>query len=198
MDAFAFLWGNGLWSPYSKELSLFQVAILYHLGFSINALVILSGRSALITSWSTADTDSDQNVTQYAAITNSSGIAYTPYYLNDIGGGISGGTWNTAATGSSGSEYRFSFNMWLTGSIMVEINSGESRTHCAEEGQYCKISHFLLFVLSGPSRQPRHAHEIHCPWPLHNANLNIYSCIAAKAANKKSNSEAEAKFSGYF
>lgn len=126
-----FVGAMGALAPIFKGLSLFQVAILACIGFSINLgnFVWDLGTDYFVEHGGQLTVQApDQNVTHYSAIANGSLESLTlQYYLNERRGlNIEpGGEWDYSSNWfSSGGEYRFSFN-GNAGSIIVE---------CVDEG----------------------------------------------------------------
>jgi conjugal transfer/type IV secretion protein DotA/TraY len=121
-----FVGAMGALAPIFKGLSLFQVAILACIGFSINLgnFVWSLGTDYFVEHGGQITIQApDQNVTGYSAIANGSLQSLTlQYYLNERRGlNLSpGGEWEYSGNWfSSGGEYRFSFN-GNTGTITVE------------------------------------------------------------------------------
>jgi conjugal transfer/type IV secretion protein DotA/TraY len=121
-----FVGAMGALAPIFKGLSLFQVAILACIGFSINLgnFVWSLGTDYFVEHGGQITVQApDQNVTQYSAIANGSLQSLTmQYYLNQRRNlGISpGGDWKYSSNWfSSGGEYRFTFN-GNAGSLIVE------------------------------------------------------------------------------
>jgi len=121
-----FVGAMGALAPIFKGLSLFQVAILACIGFSINLgnFVWSLGTDYFVEHGGQITVQApDQNVTHYSAIANGSLESLAlQYYLNERRGlGISpGGKWDYSGNWiRSGGEYRFSFN-GNAGSIVVE------------------------------------------------------------------------------
>jgi len=113
-------------APIFKGLSLFQVAILACIGFSINLgnFVWELGSDYFVEHGGQMTVQApDQNVTRYSAIANGSLESLTlQYYMNERRGlNITpGGEWKYSGNWfSSGGEYRFVFN-GNAGSIVVE------------------------------------------------------------------------------
>lgn len=126
-----FVGAMGALAPIFKGLSLFQVAILACIGFSINLgnYVWELGADYFIEHGGQISVQApDQNVTQYSAIANGSLESLTlQYYLNERRGmSVSpGGEWSYSGNWfRSGGEYTFNFNGNL-GSITVD---------CVDEG----------------------------------------------------------------
>ena len=121
-----FVGAMGLLAPIFKGLSLFQVAILACIGFSINLgnFVWSLGTDYFVEHGGQISVQApDQNVTQYSAIANGALQSLTmQYYLNERRGlNLSpGGEWEYSSNWfSSGGEYKFSFN-GNTGRLTVE------------------------------------------------------------------------------
>ncbi len=135
---FSFLWmplrfvgAMGALAPIFKGLSLFQIAILACIGFSVNLgnYVWELGADYFVEHGGQISVQAPaQNVTQYSAIANGSLESLTlQYYLNERRGlSVSpGGEWSYSGNWfQSGGEYRFIFNGNL-GSITVD---------CVDEG----------------------------------------------------------------
>lgn len=126
-----FVGAMGALAPIFKGLSLFQIAILACIGFSVNLgnHVWELGAEYFIEHGGQISVQApDQNVTQYSAIANGSLESLTlQYYLNERRGmSVSpGGEWRYSGNWfRSGGEYRFNFNGNL-GSITVD---------CVDEG----------------------------------------------------------------
>lgn len=126
-----FVGAMGALAPIFKGLSFFQVAILACIGFSINLgnFVWTLGTDYFVEHGGQLTVQApDQNVTQYASITNGTLESLTlQYYLNERRGlNIApGGQWDYNDNWlSSGGEYRFMFN-GNAGSIVVD---------CVDEG----------------------------------------------------------------
>ena len=120
-----FVGAMGALAPIFKGLSLFQVAILACIGFSINLgnYVWELGTDYFVEHGGQLSPQApDQNVTQYASITNGALESLTlQYYLNERRGlNITpGGEWKYSGNWfRSGGEYRFIFN-GNAGSITV-------------------------------------------------------------------------------
>ena len=120
-----FVGAMGALAPVFKGLSLFQVAILACIGFSINLgnFVWDLGTNYFVEHGGQITVQApDQNVTHYSAIANGSLQSLAlQYYLNERRGmNVSpGGTWKYSGNWfSSGGEYRFTFN-GNAGSILV-------------------------------------------------------------------------------
>jgi conjugal transfer/type IV secretion protein DotA/TraY len=125
-----FVASMGALAPIFKGLSLFQVAILACIGFSINLgnFVWDLGSDYFVEHGGQISVQApDQNVAQYSAIANGSLQSLTmQYYLNERRGiSISpGGEWKYSGNWfSSGGEYRFQFNG----------NAGSIRVECVDE-----------------------------------------------------------------
>lgn len=126
-----FVGAMGALAPIFKGLSLFQIAILACIGFSVNLgnYVWELGADYFIEHGGQISVQApDQNVTQYSAIANGSLESLTlQYYLNERRGmSVSpGGEWSYSGNWfRSGGEYTFNFNGNL-GSITVD---------CVDEG----------------------------------------------------------------
>ncbi len=126
-----FVGAMGALAPIFKGLSLFQIAILACIGFSVNLgnYVWELGADYFIDHGGQISVQApDQNVTQYSAIANGSLESLTlQYYLNERRGmSVSpGGEWSYSGNWfRSGGEYTFNFNGNL-GSIIVD---------CVDEG----------------------------------------------------------------
>ena len=126
-----FVGAMGALAPIFKGLSLFQIAILACIGFSVNlgTYVWELGADYFVEHGGQISVQApDQNVTQYSAIANGSLESLTlQYYLNERRGlSVSpGGEWSYSGNWfQSGGEYRFNFNGNL-GSITVD---------CVDEG----------------------------------------------------------------
>lgn len=126
-----FVGAMGALAPIFKGLSLFQIAILACIGFSVNLgnYVWELGADYFVEHGGQISVQApDQNVTQYSAIANGSLESLTlQYYLNERRGlSVSpGGEWSYSGNWfQSGGEYRFNFNGNL-GSITVD---------CVDEG----------------------------------------------------------------
>ena len=126
-----FVGAMGALAPIFKGLSLFQIAILACIGFSVNLgnYVWELGADYFVEHGGQISVQApDQNVTQYSAIANGSLESLTlQYYLNERRGlPVSpGGEWSYSGNWfQSGGEYRFNFNGNL-GSITVD---------CVDEG----------------------------------------------------------------
>ncbi len=126
-----FVGAMGALAPIFKGLSLFQIAILACIGFSVNLgnYVWELGDDYFIDHGGQISVQApDQNVTQYSAIANGSLESLTlQYYLNERRGmSVSpGGEWSYSGNWfRSGGEYTFNFNGNL-GSIIVD---------CVDEG----------------------------------------------------------------
>jgi conjugal transfer/type IV secretion protein DotA/TraY len=126
-----FVGAMGALAPLFKGLSLFQVAILACIGFSVNLgnFVWSLGTEYFVEHGGQITVQApDQNVTHYSAIANGSLESLSmQYYLNERRGlGLSpGGEWKYSGNWfSSGGEYKFLFN-GNAGSITVE---------CVDEG----------------------------------------------------------------
>lgn len=120
-----FVGAMGALAPIFKGLSLFQVAILACIGFSINLgnFVWELGTDYFVEHAGQITVQApDQNVTHYAAITNGALESLTlQYYLNERRGMNipPGGEWNYKSNWfRSGGEYQFLFN-GNAGSIQV-------------------------------------------------------------------------------
>ena len=125
-----FVGAMGALAPIFKGLSLFQVAILACIGFSINLgnFVWELGTDYFVEHAGQITVQApDQNVTHYAAITNGALESLTlQYYLNERRGmNISpGGEWNYKSNWfRSGGEYQFLFNG----------NAGSIQVSCVDE-----------------------------------------------------------------
>ncbi len=126
-----FVGAMGALAPIFKGLSLFQIAILACIGFSVNLgnYIWELGADYFIEHGGQISVQApDQNVTQYSAIANGSLESLTlQYYLNERRGmSVSpGGEWSYSGNWfQSGGEYKFNFNGNL-GSIVVD---------CVDEG----------------------------------------------------------------
>ncbi len=126
-----FVGAMGALAPIFKGLSLFQIAILACIGFSVNLgnYIWELGADYFIEHGGQISVQApDQNVTQYSAIANGSLESLTlQYYLNERRGmSVSpGGEWSYSGNWfQSGGEYKFNFNGNL-GSIIVD---------CVDEG----------------------------------------------------------------
>jgi conjugal transfer/type IV secretion protein DotA/TraY len=126
-----FVGAMGALAPIFKGLSLFQVAILACIGFSINLgnFVWSLGTDYFVEHGGQITVQApDQNVTHYSSVVNGSLQSLTmQYYLNERRGlGISpGGQWKYSANWfSSGGEYKFFFNG----------NAGTITVECVDEG----------------------------------------------------------------
>lgn len=126
-----FVGAMGALAPIFKGLSLFQIAILACIGFSVNLgnYIWELGADYFIEHGGQISVQApDQNVTQYSAIANGSLESLTlQYYLNERRGmSVSpGGEWSYSGNWfQSGGEYKFNFNGNL-GSITVD---------CVDEG----------------------------------------------------------------
>ncbi len=125
-----FVGAMGALAPIFKGLSLFQIAILACIGFSINLgnYVWNLGSDFFVEHGGQLTVQApDQNVAHYSTITNGTLRSLVfQYYMNERRGlGISpGGQWNyDSNTFSSGGEYTFAFNG----------NAGSITVVCAEE-----------------------------------------------------------------
>lgn len=126
-----FVGAMGALAPIFKGLSLFQVAILACIGFSINLgnYVWELGTEYFVEHGGQLSPQApDQNVTHYASITNGALESLTlQYYLNERRGlNITpGGEWTYSGNWfRSGGEYRFIFNG----------NAGSITVSCVDEG----------------------------------------------------------------
>jgi conjugal transfer/type IV secretion protein DotA/TraY len=125
-----FVGAMGALAPIFKGLSLFQVAILACIGFSINLgnFVWELGTDYFVEHAGQITVQApDQNVTHYAAITNGALESLTlQYYLNERRGMNipPGGEWNYKSNWfRSGGEYQFLFNG----------NAGSIQVSCVDE-----------------------------------------------------------------
>lgn len=126
-----FVGAMGALAPIFKGLSLFQVAILACIGFSINLgnYVWELGTDYFVEHGGQLTVQApDQNVTHYAAISNGALESLTlQYYLNERRGlNITpGGEWTYSGNWfQSGGEYKFIFNG----------NAGSITVSCVDEG----------------------------------------------------------------
>lgn len=126
-----FVGAMGALAPIFKGLSLFQVAILACIGFSINLgnYAWELGTDYFVEHGGQLTVQApDQNVTQYASITNGALESLTlQYYLNEQRGlNITpGGEWKYSGNWfQSGGEYKFIFNG----------NAGSITVSCVDEG----------------------------------------------------------------
>lgn len=126
-----FVGAMGALAPIFKGLSLFQVAILACIGFSINLgnhVWELGAEYFVEHGGQLSPQAPDQNVTQYASITNGALESLTlQYYLNERRGlNITpGGEWKYSGNWfRAGGEYRFVFNG----------NAGSISVSCVDEG----------------------------------------------------------------
>ena len=126
-----FVGAMGALAPIFKGLSLFQVAILACIGFSINLgnYVWELGTDYFVEHGGQLTVQApDQNVTHYAAISNGALESLTlQYYLNERRGLniMPGGEWTYSGNWfRSGGEYRFIFNG----------NAGSITVACVDEG----------------------------------------------------------------
>lgn len=128
-----FVGAMGALAPIFKGLSLFQVAILACIGFSINLgnYVWELGTDYFIEHGGQITVQApDQNVTQYSAIANGSLESLTlQYYLNDRRG-LSvppGGEWSYSGNWfQSGGDYTFNFNGNLGSIVVACVDEGDA------------------------------------------------------------------------
>ena len=177
-----FVGAMGAMAPIFKGLSLFQVAMLACIGFSINLgnFVWSLGTDYFVEHGGQITVQApDQNVTHYAAIANGALESLTlQYYLNERRGlGISpGGTWDYNGNWiRSGGEYRFSFN-GNTGSIMVECVD-ESDALCRGKVNAVGTAISSLSSVASQLANPDTPADSIDPLALHNAANNINATI---------------------
>ena len=128
-----FVGAMGALAPIFKGLSLFQVAILACIGFSINLgnYVWELGADYFVEHGGQLTVQApDQNVTQYSAIANGSLESLTlQYYLNERRGmSISpGGDWNYSDNWfQSGGDYTFNFNGNMGSIVVACVDEGDA------------------------------------------------------------------------
>ena len=177
-----FVGAMGAMAPIFKGLSLFQVAILACIGFSINLgnFVWSLGTDYFVEHGGQITVQApDQNVTHYAAIANGALESLTlQYYLNERRGlGISpGGKWDYSDNWiRSGGEYRFTFN-GNTGSIMVECVD-ESDALCRGKVNAVGTAISSLSSVASQLANPDTPADSIDPQALHNAAGNINATI---------------------
>ena len=177
-----FVGAMGAMAPIFKGLSLFQVAILACIGFSINLgnFVWSLGTDYFVEHGGQITVQApDQNVTHYAALANGALESLTlQYYLNERRGlGISpGGKWDYSDNWiRSGGEYRFTFN-GNTGSIMVECVD-ESDALCRGKVNAVGTAISSLSSVASQLANPDTPADSIDPQALHNAAGNINATI---------------------
>ena len=155
-----FVGAMGALAPIFKGLSLFQVAILACIGFSINLgnhVWELGAEYFVEHGGQLSPQAPDQNVTQYASITNGALESLTlQYYLNERRGlNITpGGEWKYSGNWfRAGGEYRFVFNG----------NAGSITVSCVDEGDaLCRWhGHFRPFAAGATACRPRYSGFLH-------------------------------------
>ena len=177
-----FVGAMGALAPIFKGLSLFQVAILACIGFSINLgnFVWELGTDYFVEHGGQITVQApDQNVTQYSAIANGALESLTlQYYLNERRGlNVSpGGNWSYSGNWvSSGGEYRFIFN-GNTGTIVVEcVNESDALCRGKVNAVGTAVSS-LSGVASQLANPDTPAADID-PLALHSAANNVNSTI---------------------
>ena len=197
-----FVGAMGAMAPIFKGLSLFQVAILACIGFSINLgnFVWSLGTDYFVEHGGQITVQApDQNVTQYAAIANGALESLTlQYYLNERRGlGISpGGTWDYSGTWiRSGGEYRFSFN-GNTGSIMVECVDGSDALCRGKVNAVGTAISSLSSVASQLANPDTPADSID-PLALHNAANNINATILSSLQSYAKQGQLKGKLQNF-
>ena len=192
----------GAMAPIFKGLSLFQVAILACIGFSINLgnFVWSLGTDYFVEHGGQITVQApDQNVTQYAAIANGALESLTlQYYLNERRGlGISpGGTWDYSGNWiRSGGEYRFSFN-GNTGSIMVECVD-ESDALCRGKVNAVGTAISSLSSVASQLANPDTPADSIDPLALHNAANNINATILSSLQNYAKQGQLKGKLQNF-
>lgn len=197
-----FVGAMGAMAPIFKGLSLFQVAILACIGFSINLgnFVWSLGTDYFVEHGGQITVQaSDQNVTQYAAIANGALESLTlQYYLNERRGlGISpGGTWDYSGNWiRSGGEYRFSFN-GNTGSIMVECVD-ESDALCRGKVNAVGTAISSLSSVASQLANPDTPADSIDPLALHNAANNINATILASLQSYAKQGQLKGKLQNF-
>lgn len=197
-----FVGAMGAMAPIFKGLSLFQVAILACIGFSINLgnFVWSLGTDYFVEHGGQITVQApDQNVTQYAAIANGALESLTlQYYLNERRGlGISpGGTWDYSGNWiRSGGEYRFSFN-GNTGSIMVECVD-ESDALCRGKVNAVGTAISSLSSVASQLANPDTPADSIAPLALHNAANNINATILASLQSYAKQGQLKGKLQNF-
>ena len=197
-----FVGAMGAMAPIFKGLSLFQVAILACIGFSINLgnFVWSLGTDYFVEHGGQITVQApDQNVTQYAAIANGALESLTlQYYLNERRGlGISpGGTWDYSGNWiRSGGEYRFSFN-GNTGSIMVECVD-ESDALCRGKVNAVGTAISSLSSVASQLANPDTPADSIDPLALHNAANNINATILSSLQSYAKQGQLKGKLQNF-
>lgn len=197
-----FVGAMGAMAPIFKGLSLFQVAILACIGFSINLgnFVWSLGTDYFVEHGGQITVQApDQNVTHYAAIANGALESLTlQYYLNERRGlGISpGGTWDYNGNWiRSGGEYRFSFN-GNTGSIMVECVD-ESDALCRGKVNAVGTAISSLSSVASQLANPDTPADSIDPLALHNAANNINATILSSLQSYAKQGQLKSKLQDF-
>ena len=197
-----FVGAMGALAPIFKGLSLFQVAILACIGFSINLgnFVWELGTDYFVEHGGQITVQApDQNVTHYAAIANGSLESLTlQYYLNERRGlGISpGGKWDYSGNWiRSGGEYRFSFN-GNTGSIMVECVD-ESDALCRGKVNAVGTAISSLSPVASQLANPDTPADSIDPLALHNAANNINATILSSLQSYAKQGQLKTKLQNF-
>lgn len=177
-----FVGAMGALAPIFKGLSLFQVAILACIGFSINLgnFVWELGTDYFVEHGGQLSPQApDQSVTHYAAITNGALESLTlQYYLNERRGlNIEpGGTWKYSGNWfQSGGEYRFIFN-GNAGSITVSCVD-ESDALCRGKVNAVGTAISALSPVAQQLADPDTAASAIDPSALHNAANQVNTTI---------------------